>query len=33
MANYERELEIRIDIRRKEKMEKIIEFTKRMKKI
>jgi len=33
MENYERELEIRIDIRRKEKMEKIIEFTKRMKKI
>ena len=33
MANYGRELEIRIDIRRKEKMEKIIEFAKRMKKI
>ena len=32
MANYGRELKIRIDIRRKEKMEKTTEFVKKMKK-
>ena len=33
MANYERELRIEVDIRRKEKIEKIIKFVKRMKKV
>jgi len=33
IANYGRELRIGIDIRRKEKIEKIIEFAERMKKI
>jgi len=33
IANYKRELRIEVDIRRKEKMEKIIEFVKRIKRI
>ena len=33
MANYGRKLRIRIDIRRKEKIEKVMEFTERMKKV
>ena len=33
MANYGRELRIGIDIRRKEKIEKVIEFVERMKKV
>ena len=33
IANYRRELRIGIDIRRKEKIEKIIEFAERIKKI
>ena len=33
MANYRRELRMGIDIRRKEKVEKVIKFAKRMKKI
>jgi len=33
MANYGRELRIRADIRRKEKVEKTIEFVERMKKV
>ena len=33
MANYERELRIEVDIWRKEKIEKIIKFVKRMKKV
>jgi len=33
MAKYRRELRIGVDIRRKEKMEKAIEFTERMKRI
>ena len=33
MANYRRELRMRIDIRRKEKMEKATEFAVRMKKV
>jgi len=33
MANYGRELRIEVDIRRKEKMEKVTEFTERMKKV
>ena len=33
MANYERELRMGIDIRRKGKMEKVIEFAERIKKI
>jgi len=33
MANYERVLKIEADIRRKRKIEKTIEFTKRMKRI
>ena len=33
MANYERVLKIRADIRRKRNIEKTIEFTKRMKRI
>ena len=33
MANYERELRMGIDIRRKRKMEKVIEFSERIKKI
>jgi len=33
MANYRRELRIGIDIRRKEKIEKVIEFAKRIKKV
>ena len=33
MVNYRRELRMRIDIRRKEKMEKTMEFVKRIKNI
>jgi len=33
MTNYGRELRIKADIRRKEKMEKMIEFTERMRKV
>ena len=33
MANYERELRMGIDIRRKGKMEKVMEFAERIKKI
>ena len=33
MANYRRELRMEVDLRRKEKMEKAIEFVERMKKI
>ena len=33
MANYERELRIGVNIRRKEKVEKTTEFAKRMKKV
>ena len=33
MVNYGRELRIRADIRRKEKVEKTIEFVERMKKV
>jgi len=32
IANYRRELQMRIDIRRKKKIEKVMEFAKRMKK-
>ena len=33
MANYRRELRMGVDIRRKEKIEKVIEFVERMKKV
>ena len=33
MSDYERELRIEVDIRRKGKMEKIMEFKERMKKV
>jgi len=33
IVNYNRELRIRVDIRRKEKVEKITKFVERMKKI
>jgi len=33
IANYGRELRIEVDIRRKRKMEKVIEFVERMKKV
>jgi len=33
IANYNRELRMEIDIRRKEKVEKVTEFTEKMKKI
>ena len=33
IANYGRELRIGIDVRRKEKIERIIEFAERMKKV
>ena len=33
MVNYSRELRIRVDIREKNKIEKIIEFAKRIKKV
>jgi len=33
MANYEKELRIGVDIRRKRKMEKAMKFTERMKKV
>ena len=33
MVNYSRELRMEANIRRKEKVEKAIEFTKRMKKV
>jgi len=33
MANYGRELRISVDLRRKEKMEKVTEFAKRMRKV
>ena len=33
MANYKRELRMKVDIRRKEKVEKTIKFAKRMRKV
>jgi len=33
MVNYERELRMDVDLRRKEKMEKAIEFAERMRKV
>jgi len=33
MANYDKELRMGIDLRRKEKMEKAMEFAKRMRKV
>ena len=33
IANYERELRMEVDIRRREKMEKAIEFAERIKKV
>jgi len=33
MVNYRRELRMEIDIRRRRKMEKVMEFTERMKKV
>ena len=33
IANYRRELRMEIDIRRKEKMEKVMEFVERIKKV
>ena len=33
MANYRRELKIEVNIRRKEKIEKVTEFAERMKRI
>ena len=33
MANYRRELRIGMDLRRKEKMEKVTEFVERMRKV
>ena len=33
IANYRRELRMGVDIRRKEKVEKVIEFAKRMKRV
>ena len=33
MANYSREMRMEVDLRRKEKMEKAIEFVKRMRKV
>jgi len=33
MANYERKLRIEVDIRRKEKVEKAMEFTKKIKRV
>ena len=33
MANYGRELRMGVDIRRKEKIEKVMEFMKRMKRV
>ena len=33
MANYRRELRIRVDLKRKGKMEKAIEFVERMRKV
>ena len=33
MTNYERELRVEVDIRRKEKVEKVTEFVERMKKV
>ena len=33
IGNYERELRMEIDVRRKEKIEKVIKFVKRMKKV
>jgi len=33
MANYSRKLRMGVDIRRKEKIEKVMEFVKKMKKI
>ena len=33
MTNYERELRVEVDIRRKEKVEKVTEFVERMRKV
>jgi len=33
MANYERELKIGVDLRRKEKMEKVTEFAERVRRV
>jgi len=33
MANYSREMRMEVDLRRKEKMEKAIEFVERMRKV
>ena len=33
MVNYDRELRMEVDIRRKEKVEKVMEFVERIKKI
>ena len=33
MANYGREIRIKVDLRRKEKMEKVTEFVERMRKV
>jgi len=33
IANYRRELRIEVDIRKKEKVEKVIEFAKRIRKV
>ena len=33
IANYGRELQMRVDIRRKEKVEKVMEFAKRMRRV
>ena len=33
MANYERELKIEVDLRRKEKMEKVTEFAERVRRV
>ena len=33
MANYERELKIEVDLRRKEKMEKVTEFVERVRRV
>jgi len=33
MANYRRELRMRVDLRRKEKMEKAMEFVERIRKV
>ena len=33
MANYDKEIRIEVDLRRKEKMEKVMEFAERMRKV